>query len=446
MAENKAKAEEYFTDGVYIIMLTDEERRYLALNAMNPEWDSVSRYHSVANVRKSRTVIFFDGDLIVKVIHEEIAMDDDGAVLRKVYSEFDTKLETDGRQKILPLTSRGKPKPVTPANIMSVKPFGCELWIKLENNKSAIYVRNLRNNQKLAIGEAQRIKTILSDADFHAFMQYYISSCPEDYFEHIDELRNMPHQTVSFDAGDIFRCQLNRAHYAYGLILAKISEIEKWAELPKDNLTFRGLAQQPILIRMYDFVTTKKEISIRELSKMAMRPPEICCDNNIIWGTHKIVASKALTPDDIQFPFQLTRLYATGRNDRLYVTDNNPFRKGEPLFLLVEWGFSSVRIPYGDVPDNIRKLLDEGKGNYYRGGVNQSINPAHCGRTLADILKETPGHIVQFDLLLPENRDKFNMVMRFLNLPEDCTVDAFAAKYGGISRQAFIELVKRKKF
>ena len=69
-----------------------------------------------------------------------------------------------------------------------------------------------------------------------------------------------------------------------------------------------------------------------------------------------------------------------------------------------------------------------------------------CGKSLAAILKETPKHMIRHDLLLPENQDKFNLIMRFLGLPDSCTLDDFAAKYGGISRKEYIELVgKRSK-
>ena len=67
-----------------------------------------------------------------------------------------------------------------------------------------------------------------------------------------------------------------------------------------------------------------------------------------------------------------------------------------------------------------------------------------CGRTLDDILKESSKHMIRHNLLLPENRDKFNLVMNFLGLPNDCTVDDFAAKYGGITRQQYIGLINRQ--
>ena len=143
---------------------------------------------------------------------EEYSINDEGGFNKRHYVEFDTHLRTDNRQMLLPLTSRGRPKPVTPTNIMSVMPFGCTLNICLREDSSFIHAGNQRNCQEITIGEHTRIKNIMSDDDFHEFMKYYMSTCPDDYFERIEEIRNTEHRTIRFCAGDIFRCQTDREH------------------------------------------------------------------------------------------------------------------------------------------------------------------------------------------------------------------------------------------
>lgn len=446
--KNNSKAEQYFTDSVYCIMLTDEERRYLALDPLDKSWETVSMY-SVTYWLKKRTVLFYEGNTIVKVIYEEHSVNEDGSYNWRSYNEFDTHLETDNRTMLLPLTSRGRAKPITPTNVMAIMPFGCNLYIYLQNEKSSILANNLRNNQFIYVGEIDRVRKITSDEDFHEFMRYYIHTCPDDYFEQIAAVRNMEHQTVIFKAGDIFRCQIDRQHYAYGIILGKTRELEKWNELPAEH-SFRHLMTQPIIVRMYDFVTTDKEMTTKSLSGKPLRPPVACSDNDIIWGTHKIIDHKQLEPDDIQFNIQLARQVVKNEHITPFTAESfvkmspkNPKPKiNEPRALYVEWGFSSFEIPWENVPDNIRQLLDEGL--YYYGGVALSIRTDLCGKTLDDILKENPKRMIQYNLLLPENRDKFNLVMNFLGLPNDCTLDDFAAKYGGISRQEYIELTYKR--
>jgi hypothetical protein len=443
-SKSVSKAEQYFTDGVYTIALTDEERRYLALDPINPSWETVSMF-SVTYWLRKRTILFYEGNTLVKVIYEEHSVGEDGIAVWRNYNEFDTYLETDNRTMLLPLTSRGRAKPITPTNIMAVKPFGCDLIIYLKTNESWIAAQNLRNNQKIAIGEKERVRQIMTDADFHEFMRYYISTCPDNYFEYIAVVRNAEHQTVRFTAGDIFRCQVDRTHYAYGLILGKTREIEKWAELPAEH-SFRHVMMQPIIVRMYDFVTTDMTMTADDLSGKALRPPKLCSDCDIFWGTHKIVSHKELVPDDIQFCLQLARQFE--KNEHITPFTGETFANNavsavrEPISLYVEWGFASLEIPWNDVPDELRKFLNSGA--YYDGGVAMGISADLCGKSLAEILKDTPKHMIQHNLLLPENRDKFNIVVRFLGLPDNCNLDDFAEKYGGISRQAYIDLVKSR--
>ena len=60
---------------------------------------------------------------------------------------------------------------------------------------------------------------------------------------------------------------------------------------------------------------------------------------------------------------------------------------------------------------------------------------------LTQLLKKHPRHIYGGDLHYPENRERFDMVMDFLGLPKGAGYDEFAEKYGGISRQKYIELI-----
>ena len=447
--KTESKAAQYYTEGVYFVNLTNEERHFLALNDLNPEWETVSLF-SVTYFRKKRTVLFFEGDSIVKVIHEEQSVDDD-SVIWKDYIEYDTCLATESRKLLLPLTSRGRAKPITAANVLAMNPFGCEVEIYLKKNESTIWAGNLRNHQVIAIGEENRIKNIVSDTDFHEFMKYYISTCHKDYFERIAEIRGMKHQTVQFRAGDVFRCQMDRSRYTYGIIIGKTRELEKWKELPAMH-SFRNLMAQPIIVRMFDFVTSNGDMTVEQLSGMPLRPPMICTDEDIIWGKHKIIAHKELKPDDVQFQIHLAR---QGRNqDR-----NHPFKAENvtelysklipedqrktgkaPTSLCVEWGFVSIEIPWESVSKKIKDLLNNGV--YYNSGTIFGISGKYCGKTLSDILHETPQNTIQYNLLLPENRDKFNLIMNALGLPDDCSYDDFALKYGGLSRQQYIELVK----
>ena len=424
-----SKTDNYFTDGVYTIMLTNEERRYLALDPLDPSWETETSYYAT-DIYKTRTVIFYKGNTIVKVIYEEHFFNSDGSFRKKEYQEIDTRLETENRTTLLPLTSKGRAKPVTPSNVLAIKSLGAELIVGLESDNSYIMAGKLRNYQYIPIGEEDRIEKIMSDDDFHEFMKYYIATCPDNYFDLVSNVRNMEHQTVKFRAGDVFRIQEDRTHFTYGLIMGKTRELEKWPECPKEH-SFRHLMMQPLIIRMFDFVTTDKDLTLEQIAENPLRAPEYCADADIIWGRHKIVAHKELEPDDILFKLQFGLPLVS-------LSDDESIQN----CLHIEWGFSSTDVPWESIPDNVRQAFHEVR--YYDHGVCTVISGSQCGKSYDEILKKFPNNKIRKDPLQPANRGYFNIIMTFLGLPENCTLDEFAAKYGGLSRQEYIDLVEKR--
>ncbi len=160
-----------------LIYIKTDRRFKLTLDPVDPDWKPVSMY-SVTYLTKKRTVLFYKDNTIVKVIYEELSVNEDGSYNWKNYTEFDTCLETDNRSMLLPLTSKGRAKNVTPTNVMAVRPSGGYLRICLKQGESQITAQNMRNSQTMLTGETERIKNIMSDEDFHEFMKEYISVCP----------------------------------------------------------------------------------------------------------------------------------------------------------------------------------------------------------------------------------------------------------------------------
>ena len=96
------------------------------------------------------------------------------------------------------------------------------------------FVRNVFNNpdynvkKLVSFGkELLKISKIRNDADFHEFMKYYMETCPAKYFEKIKELRESRHVTIKYKTGDVFRMELDRFHYGYGIITGQVKEILK---------------------------------------------------------------------------------------------------------------------------------------------------------------------------------------------------------------------------
>ena len=140
------------------------------------------------------------------------------------------------------------------------------------------------------------------------------------------------------------------------------------------------------------------DMTVGQLLKMPLRPPVVCSDEDIFWGTHTIIAHKDLEPDDVQFPLHLAR---QGRNrdashpfeaetltalSSTLLPEEQRKRGDSPRSLWVEWGFASAEIPWESVPEDLKDLLNNGK--YYNSGVQIGISGEYCGKTLDEILQE----------------------------------------------------------
>lgn len=107
----------------FSLKLKNSERPYFGLDTIDPAWDTRVLY-SKTNAWQKRVTMFFSTDCIAKVIVEEIHLLDGEAKARR-YEEYDTHVETHAREQILPLTARGKNKPLTASNLANITPFGC---------------------------------------------------------------------------------------------------------------------------------------------------------------------------------------------------------------------------------------------------------------------------------------------------------------------------------
>ena len=145
----------------HLITLGNDTRPYFALEKMESRWEKQT-YYSRTNLWWKRTELFFDGDTIRKVIEEEKQVRTNGEIYRQSYREYDTCLQTQERKLLLPLTKRGKPKPLTASAVGNTTPFGCTFFLEMEKGReTTLYVGNLRSNQRLPVGEAEKIAAFL---------------------------------------------------------------------------------------------------------------------------------------------------------------------------------------------------------------------------------------------------------------------------------------------
>ena len=423
-----------------LLVLTNEERRYLALEPLRAELEPVV-YTSKTNYWHTRLTAYFDGDTIVKVAVVMLRRLEDGTVNYKDYTEYDTRLETQDRVMLLPLTARGKPKKLTASSIQSVTPFGCRFYLIFDHRRgdTLMGMDNLRGNKSFPMGEWERAEAIRSITDFHDFMDYYMATCPADYFQKLEAYRNAPKVTVKYRAGDIFRMELDRTRYCYGIITGVVKDLRKLPELPEEH-SLRTLMMVPLMVRFFQVATEDPNLTAEQLRTFDLGPVQIVGDNDIIWGTHTIVDHRHLEKDDLQFHFVCTK--RAGRSEHLTMFSQDMLM-GDGLLkmgaysLYIEWGFAQVEVPFERIPQSLRERLEAYTSPH--GGVAMGIDPRFA---LPD------GRWKQYvsyrdDLLAPHNRAFLEEIFACLGLPPDTDFDTFAGACGGLTRGQILKRMKK---
>lgn len=122
-----------------LIELTKEERKYLGLNDLAPDWETII-FCKKTNLWYTKCTAYFSGNTIVKVINEITQMGDDGTFYSKQLDEYDTRLETEDRKLLLPLTPRGKAKKITPLCTGGCYPLRVFFYLELRAGKKDRHV------------------------------------------------------------------------------------------------------------------------------------------------------------------------------------------------------------------------------------------------------------------------------------------------------------------
>lgn len=424
----------------YYIKITNEERQYLGLEPIMEEW-YITQYYSKTNLWHKRTTVFWEENVIKKVIVEQKKiLSPNNRIIYQSIQEDDTNLLTENREWLLPLTKRGKKKKITATNILAITPLGCTFHFHLDVHKdisTSMSICNQRNNQRIAIGEHEKINKIQNDADFHHFMKYYIESCPQDYFERIERLKYSDHITVKYNTGDIFRVEVDRFHYCYGLITGQIRRIQKWEELPQQH-SLQSVMMVPIMVRFYNVRTTNPDLSVEELAQYPLGRVTICGDNDIIWGTHTIVGHKELKEDDIEFSLICCRIKNLSPNTTVHTYDmfvsDGMVEYPKSFNLYVEWGTAVTILPYERISEKLQEYLKEYHSPH--GGVSIGIYPELIGENSFEY---------KGNLLNDINKKMRSELFSCLGLDENATFDEFAMMFGGLTQKEILGKFYKKE-
>jgi len=416
----------------YVVNLTNEERRYLALEPLQPEWETVSFCHRIEPSYHTRLTVFFSGNTIVKIIDETIYRMPDGNVFEESIVESDTRLQTEDREYVLPLTARGKPKKLTATSVRSVTPFGCTFHVQMMRSRKRgavggkVFLYNQRAKRDFPVGEQEEAAGIESDADFHAFMARYMATCPVDYFDRLEAFRRAEKVTIRYRVGDVFRMSYDRTHYCYGIITGEVKKVKALPEFPQVH-SLRWTMMVPIMVRLYALETERADMTPEELRQYPLGRMIVCADNDIIWGNYPIIGHRSLTAEDIEFQL-IPDVQKLGEG----------FADKVPFNVQVEWGLCSTVVPYRRIPEELRqKLIDLHYGAHYN-GVLGGIPPEfalpeqHCAHWVMH----------QKNLLNPHNDALRGEILMLTGLPADADMDDFARAFGGLTRAEIAQRVQ----
>lgn len=417
----------------FLLTLTPEQRRYFTLNPLESHWDSRSFYSKTGDWY-TRLTLFFSGDTIVKVIHESNCLPSGAPIRSQCYTEYDTRLPTQARTLLLPLTARGKPKKLSVSALDSILPFGTRLYVSLSpEHPTVLAVDNPRADRDFPLGHWDAIAAIRTPEDFHTFARQYMESCPENYFRLVQEFRDARKLSVRYRPGDLFRVAYDAGHYAYGRITATVRQLKAMPEFPEKH-SLRSLMMVPVLVRMYQLVTEDPNLTIQDLSTLPLGRVMVCADNGFLWGQYPIVDHRALQPEELEFSLVCVKLLSDSPHTTLFTQDHlmgSGLLPAQPYSLYVEWGFASTTLDFSALSPKLKELLAAYHSPH--GGVLLRLDPRSANAT-AEL---SASHRYRHDLLNPENKELRTELFSCLGLPADTTFDQFAAAFGGLSRGEF---------
>ncbi|MWC29795.1 immunity 26/phosphotriesterase HocA family protein [Paenibacillus sp. MMS18-CY102] len=381
--------------------LTNEHRPYFGLNQIEEDWEEVEI--------KRGTIVFYQGNTIRKVIHFDFFR-------TFTYKEFDTELSTNARQFIMPKTARGKEKKITPTNLLSPMPTGCTFYVSFTSGgyRSMVHAYNGRNNISLPIDGDKNLSHI---SELESWIRHYINTCPANYFDKVNKMREMPHRTIKYKVGDVFRFEIDREHYGFGLIIGEFKQLVK--HVPK-NHPWHILMTVPLLIRMFEIKTKDQDIALDDVYSHRLLRADVMSDTEMIWGTHEIVGNKKLVEADIEFPMHLEYTRDAGAEHAVY---------------RFSWGCGMKETRYAS--EDI-ELMDVMRGNRFSNrGVCTSLPKQH----LINVLQSQSLFINKLDLRHPDHTILFQKVLEWFGLAQDIEMDQFNRENSGLTREQYINLL-----
>ncbi len=314
--------------------LTNEQRKYLGLEQIEPSWERVGIPNNCVKPELStgKDILFFDGDVLRKVIW----LHDNGHFLENSY-----RLKTqDNRTKIAPITAKGKPKRLNGVNIQRCTPYG--MYFEFHGG---VLLANY-TTQKTYYSSSFAGVPSMDEAELAGFLDQWIAdTSPEDLAE-IQAFAGAKRQHCKYREGDFFRFKYDRRNYGYGRILLDVRQFIK-----SGGAFWNILMGKPLCVSVCHIITENPDVSIGELSKLRSCPSEYIMDNCFYYGEYEIIGHAPLPedPDAVDYPVMYGRsidgqdrnkiCYCRGKDYREIPLDGNELLQKDFKKNGVSYGF-----------------------------------------------------------------------------------------------------------
>lgn len=288
--------------------LTNEQRRYLGLETIEPDWERVEIPNNCVKPECStgKDILFFDGDMLRKVIW----MHDNGSFRENSY-----RLRTqDNRTMIAPITDRGKPKRLNGVNIQRCTPYG--MYVDFSGGyerRGGVHLANY-TTQKTYYSSGFAGIPFMDTAGFQDFLDQWIADTTAGDLAEIQAFAGAKRQRCKYREGDFFRFRYDRRNYGYGRILLDVRKFIKNGGKFWDILMGKALC-----VSVCHIVTEDPDVSIEELQKLRSCPSEYLMDNRFYYGEYEIIGNAPLPEDqgEIDYPIMYGRSISGRDRDKI---------------------------------------------------------------------------------------------------------------------------------
>ncbi|NRB46731.1 MAG: immunity 26/phosphotriesterase HocA family protein [Saprospiraceae bacterium] len=330
-------------------LLSNTERQYLGLEPIKPDWEYVK--FKGDQYRPDSTLVYENETIKRHIISTENS-----------YQEYQYDDLTRERKYLLPKTSRGKEKKLTPSTFEKLSPKG--VFFRFEKDEVTIASYTTLTTFYSTRMESIQIPTIVA---FKTWLAQYINETTEKNQQQLEAFKMSKRENIRAKRGDVFAFKMDRNNYGYGQVIENIDKLRK--ELPK-NHDMNSIMGKALLIRLFHDKTEGLLTDVGRLKDIKTTPSQYIFDNLIFYGEYPIIGNFEIPKNEIDFPISYGRVF------------------GAPTEVQLQWGIIHKQKPvehYNRHLAGFNELVPSGSPGYR---INNPYSKSGVGWHL-DIDKQT---------------------------------------------------------